>query len=231
MVFAGCWVQLRGGEARRSLPPGVKTEAKQLLRLNGQYRVVMLAGTGDPFTPSSWSQLTIEDQLFFHLRIAAASATINTRTMGCFFRRMACPTGPSGCYVLYLTEILSMYKGALEVSGISIYWFSISPHHRLALVASTHSLTNSASIQSTDIDSGLNTRLLKYSSSRFTLFSYPSTSPIHSHSLSPLDLTLYIPSAQGPQIICSSPLPCSAGFFCLPVRLRQRRGGSQPSER
>ncbi|PWY62426.1 hypothetical protein BO83DRAFT_403877 [Aspergillus eucalypticola CBS 122712] len=163
---------LRGGEARRSVTAlgSGNTEAKQLLRLNGQCCVVMLAGTGDPFTPSSWSQ------------VGPASATINTRTMGCFFRRVACPTGPSGCY-------------------------------------------------STDIDSGLNTRLLKYSliGSRSSFF--PQPPPIHPHSLSPLDLTLYIPSAQGPRIICSFPSPLLRRLLLLPVRLRHRRGGSQPSER
>ncbi|OJZ86350.1 hypothetical protein ASPFODRAFT_597745 [Aspergillus luchuensis CBS 106.47] len=71
-----------------------------------------------------------------------------------------------------------------------------------------HSLTNSASIQSTDIDSGLNTRLLKVFINRFTLFSLPSTSPIH----------LLIPFLRW-TLLCTFHLLKGLGSFALPLSL------------
>ncbi|PYH72323.1 uncharacterized protein BO88DRAFT_477005 [Aspergillus vadensis CBS 113365] len=93
-----------------------------------------------------------------------------------------------------------------------------------------HSLTNSASIQSTDIDYGLNTRLLKYS---FTLFSLLSSFDLSNSSSFPSSARPYFVHS-----ICSRasdyllfPSPLLRRLLLLPVRLRHRRGGSQPSER
>ncbi|RAK91257.1 hypothetical protein BO79DRAFT_226390 [Aspergillus costaricaensis CBS 115574] len=82
-----------------------------------------------------------------------------------------------------------------------------------------HSLTNSASIQSTDIDSGLNTRLPKYS---FTLFSLLSSFNLPNSSSFPFSAGPYfvhsICSRASDYLLFPSPLaPPASSAACAPA--------------